>query len=101
MLFATPKNGKVTTYIIRFLRTSINFTYAKQLVSPGYLTENPNKPEADCFALKTFTDEDCHERDKTDCRQTWKDAPFSVCEKAEIQFYTPYDEALLRSAFIS
>jgi RNA polymerase sigma factor (sigma-70 family) len=41
----------------------------------AYLAENPDKTEADFLALKSFSDEDYHERDKAEYRQTWKDAP--------------------------
>jgi hypothetical protein len=49
----------------------------------AYLAENPDKTEADFLALKAFSDEDYHERDKTDYRQTWKDAPLDVLAETE------------------
>jgi hypothetical protein len=49
----------------------------------AYLAENPDKTEADFLALKSFSDEDYHEQDKTDYRQTWKDAPLDVLAETE------------------
>jgi hypothetical protein len=53
------------------------------ITQAAYLEENPDKTEADFLALKAFSDEDYHERDKTDYRQTWKDTPFDALAETE------------------
>jgi DNA-directed RNA polymerase specialized sigma24 family protein len=53
------------------------------ITQAAYLAENPDKTEADFLALKALSDEDYHERDKTDYRQTWKDAPLDALAETE------------------
>jgi hypothetical protein len=81
------KNYPSSDYALNKHSSGIVYRFADEIVEvtlAGYLAENPDKNEADFLVLKAFSDEDYHDQDKADYRQTWKDTPFDALAETEL-----------------
>jgi len=81
------KNFTNSDYALNKHSDGIVYRFADRIVEvtlADYLAENPSKTEADFRALKEFSDRDYRERDRSDYRQTWKNAPLDELSETEL-----------------
>lgn len=82
-------NKKAEGIVYRFV------TEPLELTLEAYLAENPDKTEVDFAELKALSDSDYFERDRGDCRQTWKNVSLDkVGELADCAAPDPEDEVI-------
>jgi len=80
------KNYTQSDYAINKNAEGIVYRFANQKVVvtlKDYLRENPTKTATDFDALKTLSDEDYYETDRSGYRQTWKNTSFDTLDEDE------------------
>jgi DNA-directed RNA polymerase specialized sigma24 family protein len=81
------KNFKNSDYALNKHSGGIVYRFADGIVEvtlTDYLAENPDKTAGDFTVLKSLSDEDYREQDRSGYRQTWKDVPFGAFEETEL-----------------